>query len=243
MRGWREELLKCNEKEVYLKIDNENTEVMEGIAKVIKDKSKKIQNKILVVGDRRIFDSIIIRSELCKQRLFVDDEHKIRGDGNTGKSIYFRRRIDQSLRGRRFDITIISIPSSLDNEIIRQARLISNQVIVLVDRDQTIINKKLIEVDEHKYNKSNGELLKDEIKRLYEELAEIPHNERTTMTREKIVDMIFKLERLDSDKYSYINNYEDKVVMGVGDNNCESRSCINSDSVQVEVCKLYTYKN
>ncbi len=99
------------------------------------------------------------------------------------------------------------------------------------------------EGDKCDYNKSNGELLKDEIKRLYEELAEIPHNERTTMTREKIVDMIFKLERLDSDKYSYINNYEDKVVMGVGDNNCESRSCINSDSVQVEVCKLHTYKN
>ena len=137
MRDWREELLKCNEKEVYLKIDKKDVKARERAAQAVKD------NK----GDK------------CD------------------------------------------------------------------------------------YSKSNGELLKDEIRRLYEELAEIPHNERTTMTREKIVDMIFKLEKLDLDKYSYINNYEDKVVMGVGDNNCESRSCINSDSVQVEVCKLYTYKN
>lgn len=137
MRGWREEILKCNGEEIYLEIDKKDIKEREDVAKAIKDNE----------GDK------------CD------------------------------------------------------------------------------------YNKSNGKLLKDEIKRLYEELAEIPHNERTTMTREKIVDMIFKLERLDLDKYSYINNYEDKVVMGVGDNNCESRSCINSDGVQVEVCKLHTYKN
>lgn len=242
MKRWKEELKNSKENLVELVVDNP----VQYVGDILEAIEGKWKEKILVIGNYDFFKrfSKVVEEKYKSNVAIVSEENGVlinrgRYVKDADKSLVFRRKFDKSMRGDIVDIVLVLNKNiMIDDEAMADISAIARGGQVITINPPFV--SKVIRVAEEKSenNNNNKTLLQEEISRLYKELSQMDHNEKTTMTRERLINMIEKLEGLNKNHYSYVNKGDNFMSTGIGKDGSESSMVAKAEGIVMKVNNL-----
>ncbi|HAT4302320.1 TPA: hypothetical protein I9089_002427 [Clostridium perfringens] len=193
--NWKEELLNAKEEVIYVNCkrgEGATTTIIEKILNTDKD------IKVLYIGNYKTIEDKLLKITQEENSLIstLDTDYRVREafvvTTNKNKIKIKCIMSDIFIKGINYDIGIsdgyyLDIPDSIKG---------CKQQIIILPPDEEYKTKRLISSDESKEELPLTQRINNYRKNLFTELENIPMNDKTTMTRERIIGMIKSLDHI-----------------------------------------------
>lgn len=193
--NWKEELLNAKEEVIYV-----NCKRGEGVTTTIIEKILNTDKdiKVLYIGNYKTIEDKLLKITQEENSLIstLDTDYRVREvfvvTTNKNKIKIKCIMSDIFIKGINYDIGIsdgyyFGIPDSIKG---------CKQQIIILPPNEEYKTKRLISSDESKEELPLTQRINNYRKNLFTELENIPMNDKTTMTRERIIGMIKSLDHI-----------------------------------------------